>query len=197
LLTVAAPLASSSSALALAPERAGQPSTVAKDRASQESTREWYGTPIVISDVLALGALFGGTAIAITSDSPLGKPLALAGLGAYLVGGPLVHIDEKRLGPGVGSLSLRLLIPVVGAATGTLLGALASSDCRRNDSDSCVEDGMLVAFAVGSVAGLLAAAIVDSAVLARKPRAGRLVLRVVPVFHPEHARTGLSLCGGV
>jgi len=164
--------------------------------------REWYGKRIVIADALSLTALFGGILLGISQDSDLtdglASGLALAGLGGYLAGGPIVHFSERRIGIGFASLGLRVGAPLVGAGVGFFAGAVAWSGCNEgnDEGDMCVLEGAIIGVLLGFVGGFLVATVVDNAALARKPvTATRRALWVAPTYHPEQRRTGLSLCG--
>jgi hypothetical protein len=155
--------------------------------------RQWYGMPIVISDSLALGALT--CALAVERSQPdLARGLALAGLGAYLVAGPIVHFTEGRVGIGFASLGMRAGAPGVGLVAGMLIGAIAFS--KSCSGDDCALAGLAVGGVVGLVGGGLTAAIVDAAAMARKSvPVSRQAMVVLPAYNPVTGHTGLVLRG--
>ena len=163
--------------------------------------REWYGAPIVLVDLAALGAFFGGM-VASNRGNALGTALMIAGGGTYLLAGPIVHITQHRVGRGAASLGLRAGAPLVGAVTGLIVGAISGMrDTSENDKSCpketwCGAHDMVVGGAVGFVGGLLVAAVVDSAALAYKPSAAeQLALSVTPIYQPATHQTGLALRG--
>jgi hypothetical protein len=159
------------------------------DGAPQEATveRVWYGAPMLVTDLVAL-TLFTGGALLADHHLELGKTLAFAGVGAYLVGGPIVHVHAGRVGVGFGSLGMRAGSPMVGFWTGFFTGALAANGCS---GDGCQLGYGVVGGIVGFLAGAATAAIIDNAVLARKPVVTRrTALAVVPLFRPGPSGTG-------
>ena len=50
--------------------------------------REWYGAPIAIADLAALGSMFGGV-VASDHGHSFGSVLVVVGAGTYFLGGPI------------------------------------------------------------------------------------------------------------
>ena len=119
----------------------------------------WYGYQTLIVDGASLGLILGGAAIANhpgSSDS--GGSVALAGGIGYVLGAPVVHWMHGRIGPGFGSLGLRVGLPLAGLFWGAVIGAAVNS---RND------DAILAAGAgIGFVGGMAGAMLLDAALLA-------------------------------
>jgi hypothetical protein len=158
---------------------------------STEKQTEWYGAPIILSDLAAL-SLSLAAASTVKSSSEFGVGLLVAGVGTYVLGGPIVHFSEDRIGTGFASLGLRLGAPLLGGAIGLGIGSSADSGCT---GEGCGLGAVLLA-AAGFGIGLLVAPIVDSAVLARKPVThSKLSLSVTPTYQPATGETGLSVRG--
>ena len=154
--------------------------------------REWYGKPMLVTDLVALG-VFGGGVVAFEYNEQLGGALLLASAGAYLLNGPIVHFHAGRIGVGFGSLGLRGGSPVVGFWTGFIVGAVASKGC---ESDGCQLGYGIIGGGIGILAGAVTAAIIDNALLARKPVSGsRLAMSVLPIYQPGTQQMSLVLQG--
>ena len=120
--------------------------------------KEWYGWQILIADGASIAS---GAGIALASSGD-GKGVGLGigvGIAGYALAPAIVHWANGQVGPGFGSMSLRVGAPLVMAAWGIATGVLVSSD---SDTQA--------AFAgVGAAAGVIGAIIVDVAVLAHRP----------------------------
>jgi len=77
--------------------------------ASVRTHKHWYGWQTLLVDL----------------GSVLTIPLGGVGLAGYALGAPIVHLAHGQVGRGVGSLGLRLALPLVGGAVG----------CRVSGSD--------------------------------------------------------------
>jgi hypothetical protein len=154
--------------------------------------REWYGKPMLATDLVALGVFTGGV-VAFEYNEHLGGALLLASVGAYLLNGPIVHFYAERIGVGFGSLAMRAGSPVVGFGTGFLVGAVASKGCG---TEGCQLAYGIVGGGIGILGGAVTAAIIDNALLARKPVSSRrLALSVVPIYQPETQQMSLLFQG--
>jgi hypothetical protein len=111
------------------------------------SERHWYGAPILIADAAAAGAILAS--VYFRSDTLIG-----AGLVSFAGVPPVVHALHRRGGRGLGSLGLRLGLPIVGAFIGG--GLVDRSKCHIED-DGCVLAGVLT----GAGIGMALAAIAD------------------------------------
>jgi len=133
-----------------------KPNDQPRDRRRFPSTEEpraqrrWYGTPILIADGLA----YGGLALAINVEQTDQVALPLS-IGTFLLAGPITHGAHGQWGRSGLSLAARAVLPLGGVILGAT-GCTADSDC----ADS---------LAGGAIAGMLAATIVDAAVLAYEP----------------------------
>ena len=137
--------------------RVGRPAPAAKSATEQPSAAprkqhtHWYGWQTLIVDGLSLVVV---PVVAAKSESSAGAALAVGG---YVLGGPIVHWAHGEVARGFGSLGLRVGLPVVGALGGALAEG-AGSNCRSY----CGLAGGLV----GGAFGVLAALVIDPAVLA-------------------------------
>jgi hypothetical protein len=111
--------------------------------------RRWYGTPMLVADATALAA-FGVAPHLEGTNAP--TALVVSGLAAYVVVSPVVHLLHDHGDRALGSLALRLGLPILGAMMGIPLGG----SCHTDD-DSCVSRGLYY----GTLIGLGTAAIVD------------------------------------
>ena len=136
--------------------------------------RRWYGWQIMLVDAASITAFVVG----VQTEGSTGTALWASGLGAYLVGGPFVHVANDRHEHSDDSVGLRLGLPLGGAFAGGLVGA-AVINC---DGDGLCR-GLAYAFGggIGIIVGAATAMTVDSAVLAYKP------------LRPERARTPLTV----
>jgi hypothetical protein len=112
----------------------------------------WYGSRLMLADGASLALGFAG---AVTSTGPV----ALTGLGGMVLGAPVVHLVEGQRGRALGSLGLRLVLPIAG-------GALAAwSEERGNKGGECNCMGGALAFVGGMALGMGVAMVVDAAFL--------------------------------
>jgi hypothetical protein len=184
-------------AQAPAQEQVGSASPASESKGAPP--REWYGAPIVLTDLAALGTFFGGI-VASDHGHDFGVVLSVVGAGTYLLGGPIIHKAEHQEGKSLASLGLRAGASGVGVVLGAVIGGVIGSEGKNG----CGGDGCGVrVIAMGVVGGLvgfgsgcLVAAVVDSAVLAYKPTTVKpLAVSVTPIYQPATHQTGLALRG--
>lgn len=131
----------------------------APSRAPRAASR-WYGWQTLATD----GAAVALTGLSLASDGSTSRAMfGVGGLGAFVLGGPIVHAAHGRWGAAAGSLALRVVTPLGGAVVGALAGASASEDDGVVGLANAVV-GMLVGFTIGTGA----ASAVDSAALAHE-----------------------------
>jgi hypothetical protein len=104
---------------------------------------DWYGWQTLVPDVTGIALM--GTGLSYGGD----RSLFLAGAGIYLLGAPVIHFVHARPGEGSADLILRAGLPVAGFLVGAVGGL----------------DGALLGFLGGAVA----ASLIDTIWLARKP----------------------------
>jgi hypothetical protein len=125
----------------------------------------WYGDETLLMD----GASAAVALLAVLADDELASPiLGFASIGGYVAGGPMMHVRHHAPGRALGSVALRVGLPLLGLAP-----ALA---CSGRERDGCGE--AIGAVLIGLPLGIGAAIAIDAAVLARED---------VPVYD-EHAR---------
>jgi hypothetical protein len=115
----------------------------------------WYGTAAVATDTLALAAMLGGGA---SNDASL----LVLGAAGYLLGAPISYLAQGHSKHALGSLGLRALAG--GVATGAVMMEVLGHPC---DGEPSCHHAPTTGLAVGALA-LIAAAVVDDAVLARE-----------------------------
>ncbi len=150
-------LASAASARADEPTA---PSASSFARGPRPADREWYGWQVLLVD----GASVVGTPLVAVAASSAGATSAavLVGLGGYFFGGPMVHAVHGRPGVALGSLALRVGLPVVGGIAGAMF------DKCGNTRELCLPAHA----ALGIVAGALGAIALDAGLLAYEKEAG-------------------------
>lgn len=113
---------------------------------------ESYRSSMMIADAAAWGLWL--TAIALDdSDAHVQVPFLLAGTGAMLLGGPIVHWSQGNITKGLGSLALRVSVPVV-----MFYGSMI------------VTQGEYATGALGGLVGLIGVQLFDAFYLAKRQR---------------------------
>lgn len=85
--------------------------------------RRWYGWQIMLVDAASITAFVVG----VQTEDSTGTALWASGLGAYLVGGPFVHVANDRHEHSDDSVGLRLGLPLGGAFVGGLVARRSST----------------------------------------------------------------------
>ena len=166
-----------------------------EDAPARADAKEWYGAPMVVADVASVALIVGGL-VAEDHRSKAAPGLLLVGAGAYLIGGPIVHVVQHRTRTGVASLALRGAAPLGGGLAGAIVGAAIGSRMNCGDNDNCAIGGLAIGFAVGVAAGGITAMVVDDVSLARREAShGAPWLAVTPTYQPANHQTGLALLG--
>lgn len=154
--------------------------------------RQWYGAPILVTDLAAAGALFVATQVG-DQETPW---LVLTGLGSYVLGSPIVHVAEGRMAAGLGSLALRVGAPLLGGGLGGIIGGVASGAGECDGSEWCGFEYVIWGAMIGFSSGVVGALVVDHAELAYKPaQSPRLALSVVPTYKPITGEAGVAVSG--
>lgn len=184
--------------LASASTAPSPPSPAVPADASEDPGAGAYTGWLVLADAAALGLTFGGLA----AES---SPLALAGAAALFLGAPAVHVAHRQPGRAVGSLGLRLGVPVLGGMTAGLLTALLMPRDKPRapggpPSPAERERGMalLGATFLGAAGGYVIAVIADWAVLGRAVEATAAptkAARVMPTVALTKEATSFGLAG--
>jgi hypothetical protein len=114
--------------------------------------KRWYGGYTLATDGAAVALALGGAAL----DRD-GELLLVGSVGAYLLGGPIVHLAHGNPGRSLLSLGMRAGLPVTLAFLG-----VAAEGCGEGH-DFCGYGGALIGFGVG----LVSAVVIDAAAIAR------------------------------
>jgi len=144
--------------LAPALARADAPGSTAPHPPSPTYRTDSYRAQLFLADVAAIGLT-----IAAAETEP---KLMLAGWAGFIGFAPIVHsLHDNGRGAAI-SLGLRVGIPLAGAAAGMAAYHLGQEPCRPGD-DLCDlrEEDAIDEMALGISAGLLAAMVIDYAVL--------------------------------
>lgn len=146
-----------------------------------ETVSESYASGVLAADGLAALALVGG--VVVQSERAVGLSLA-----TYLLGAPIVHFAHGELWRGVGSGALRIGSPMVLGLTGFMLGGGGSK--HGNLVPSAVLGGL------GLVGGVLAASVLDAALLANHEVKREVdVVRIVPQVNVTAAGAEAGVAG--
>jgi hypothetical protein len=139
----------------MAPALAGNDEAWQDPTAGKAAEKRWYGGPILLADGIAYGSI--GLGFGVWETAPAAIPI---GVVTYALGGPIVHLAHGNWGRAAISTGLRITLPVVGLAIG------ANTHDHDYDSNSGdVADALLG----GVFAGMLAATLVDAALVAYEP----------------------------
>ena len=160
--------------------------------ASQAAPTSWYGWQTLTSDgsAIALGALAygvdkaGGTAIT--------NVFWTASVATFFLGAPVIHWKHGHVSKGFGSLGLRIGLPLGAFIAGALIGGVG---CGDSDSEDRLVDCRVGVGAFAALAGLVAAPIVDAAVLAREPVSPPAAPPIQAAFVPSDGGGKLVLAG--
>jgi hypothetical protein len=137
---------------------------VAEAQTAAPPARDWYGYQTLIVDALSCSLLVYGVASS-NADATYG------GYAAYLLGAPIVHLAHEQAAPLLGSLGLRLIVPVV------FLGLVALANGGDSHSGDSRADPAFNRTLIGL--GLAIPVAIDAAFLAWKERpVDGLALRV-------------------
>lgn len=99
--------------------------------ASSRGRPRWYGWEIAIGD----GASVLGMAVGLSAGGWAGDALGEVSLAGYLAAGPVIHAVHGRLGATLGSVGLRVGLPLVGSLVGAVIANAVQPPCppQRND----------------------------------------------------------------
>lgn len=163
-------------------------------------TKKWYGAPMLVTDLTALSLFAAGFATTAAPLDPVldvGSIAMFTGLGAYVLGGPIIHFTNNRVKNGFASLGLRVVAPIGGMGSGGFIGAaavLATTECE--EKGWCILGGFVYGGLIGFAVGMVAAPIIDSTFLAYRPIPNnQLAFSVTPTYEPTTGQTGLTMRG--
>jgi len=131
----------------------GQPDATDHATSGEPAERaSWYGYQTLAADAAAV-------AMGVIAGETRSSGLAMGAVSAYAVGGPAVHALHHRRLAVLGSLGMRIFLPVLVSEAGA-----ATADCSPrvvNDEDCAFGERML-----GFAIGIAAAMVIDDAVIA-------------------------------
>jgi hypothetical protein len=178
LLTLLSLLALGSTALAQSPAAARPVS----DAPRTQTYRGWIaGTSAAALGLYVLGGLSEGEN---GRDTELSGPLFAAGMGGFVLSGPIVHAAHGNWVRAGGSLALRIGLPTLG-----MMAGFASAECS-DDEIVCGGDRI----GPGWIIGAAVAAILDASFLAKKTER-RKSPRVLPYASAKRGGGALGLTG--
>src|SRR5262245_18559542 len=149
----------------------------------------WYGWQTLTADVLAVTLTM---VLATRVDQHNGTAVigsVVLGASAFVLGGPLVHAFHGHRTKAVGSLALRLGVPLAGMA----IAAGLAGPCGQYEYDH--EGCRIGSVAAGSIMGVAIAMIVDAAALGREQVTAPPPNRPSVGFIPMQGGGGLSFGG--
>jgi hypothetical protein len=107
--------------------------------------KTWYGWQNLVADAASI--TMGAAGFGAKSGG-----LEAAGYIGYTFGSPTVHWVHGNIGPGFGSMALRLFLPWLGLGVGVISGLIAGASKSSNsldDTGSAIYTGGVVGFWVG------------------------------------------------
>jgi hypothetical protein len=122
----------------------------------------WYGWQVLLADGswLVLGPALGSS----NKTAEIGATISVGG---YLLGGPIVHAAHGNPGAALGSLGLRLALPLGGGLLGGTLG-YAVFNGSKSQIDYGGLYGFYFGFLVGGAVGMITAVVCDVAALSNE-----------------------------
>jgi hypothetical protein len=169
----------------------------APDAQTLKTVEHTYGGETLTADGLSIGLIIASAVLPSTNGT-----ITNIGLGGYLLAAPAVHLAHGNPGRALGSLGLRVALPVGLGVGGFYTGYLLAGGGKGCNGFQCygtVVVGALLGL-TGVVVGMAGAMAVDAGVLARErvlaPSPAR-TLSVAPYFEPtrQGANVGLSAAG--
>jgi hypothetical protein len=119
-------------------------------------TSTWYGWQTLTTDGAAILLSVMALRSNDTPSSNIANTLGWLSVGTFVAGGPIVHFAHGSAGKGLGSLALRVGLPIVAGG----LGAMAERT-QCSGGDFCGLGGTFL----GGLAGVVGTIVIDSAVL--------------------------------
>lgn len=183
------------------PQPAPQPAPApAPYKPSTHTEKTWYGWQNLVVDAASITVL----AIGVGQGTD-GSGLRVAGGLGYVFGSPIVHWVHGNIGPGFGSLGMRVLLPPIGLVVGIVVGAIAGASDRNNsieDASSSIATGAVAGFFIGvAIPVVLDAAVlswekneVPNTARVRMPATPTLTMR--PILRPTAGGGGFAGLGG-
>jgi len=121
---------------------------------------ESYRAQTLVADGIAAGLMI--TAFDVDNDSS--AALAKLSIITYVFGAPLVHLTKDRGRRALGSITMRIGLPIVGGMLGHAMAAKPTCEAYY---DSCETELYTEELAYGVLAGVIAASALDAIYLAK------------------------------
>jgi hypothetical protein len=122
-----------------------------------------YGSETLTADAISAGVMVAGLFLPSTKGV-----VGSLGLGGYVLAAPAIHIAHGNPGRALGSLGLRLGMPVGLGADGVYVGvALVGKECNGIQCFGGFVVGAILG-GLGFLSGMVGASVLDGAVLARE-----------------------------
>lgn len=123
--------------------------------------KNWYGWQTLVADGASVALFAGG--LATNSGG-----LAGAGYVAFLLATPIVHMVHGNIGPGFGSLGIRLFLPPIALGVGAIAGLIVGGSSGSGDFDRLGNgaNGAVVGAVIGGFVGVAGCALIDTAAFA-------------------------------
>lgn len=163
---------------------------------STHTEKTWYGWQNLVVDAASITVLAIGVA-----NWNGGSGLRVAGGLGYVFGSPTVHWIHGNIGPGFGSLGMRVLLPTIGLVIGLVVGAISAAGDQGSSSN---EEPLATGMAAGFFIGVAIPVVLDAAVLgweknevpntARAPKPPSLSMR--PILTPTAGGGAFGGLGG-
>jgi hypothetical protein len=136
-----------------------QPSPPPGRRPEQpEYEKVWYGYQTLIADA-ASATLFAGGLFSKSGGATLGGYLG------FVLATPIVHMVHGNIGPGFGSIGLRLLMPVIGIGVGAIAGVIIGGTSGSGSFDRFADgaNGAVNGAVIGGLIGAAGCVLIDAA----------------------------------
>jgi len=132
----------------------------------------WYGWQTIATDAAAVGLVTAG--IVWVASAPIGDDgpsvtLMGASYVTYVLGAPIMHFARGHSKKGLGDMALRVFAPPLLGVIGV---GFCTSACTGNGGGE-IDTRVVLGFVFGSLVGFVGVSILDAAVLAYEPPAGR------------------------
>jgi hypothetical protein len=186
---------------AQAPPPTSSPTPAPKPEQPQYE-KVWYGYQTLIADAVSVGLFVGG----ISAKS---GGLMTTGYVGFLLGAPIVHMVHGNIGPGFGSIGLRLIMPVIGMGVGAIAGLIIGGTQGSGDLDRFGNgaNGAINGLVVGGLVGAGGCVLIDAAGFAYSkervddraitlgPRRPQPRLMLAPTFGAQKDYASLGIVG--
>lgn len=134
------------------------PPVVADKPAAPQYEKVWYGYQTLIVDAVSFGLVVGGLA----SSTP---DITTVGYLTFLLGAPVVHFVHGNVGPGFGSLAIRVLLPPLAMGIGAITGLIVGSSSGSGDLEKFGNgaNGAISGLVLGGLIGVAGCIAIDAA----------------------------------